>query len=112
LLFAYPDDSVPALVPDKKPTPPTEVSGTEDKQADKCVCEDDKSNKATELKERLVAAQIHFEDSLHNLLYIKRYVTYLRCFLGHFSLPGPDFSGGEFDVEFVLIKVAVYQFFS
>lgn len=60
------------LVPDKKPTPPTEVSGTEDKQADKCVCEDDKSNKATELKERLVAAQIHFEDSLHNLLYIKR----------------------------------------
>jgi hypothetical protein len=42
-----------------------------------CVCEDDKSNKATKFKEREVAAQIHFEDSLHNLLYIKRYVMYL-----------------------------------
>jgi hypothetical protein len=28
-----------------------------------------------------VAAQIHFEDSLHNLLYIKRYVMYLWWFL-------------------------------
>jgi hypothetical protein len=63
---------VAALVPDKKPTPPMAVSGTEDKQADSCFCEDDKNNKATKLKEREVAAQIHFEDSLHNLLYIKR----------------------------------------
>ncbi|GFG35214.1 hypothetical protein Cfor_01318, partial [Coptotermes formosanus] len=64
------------LVPDKKPTPPTAISGTEDKEPDMCVCEDDKSNKATKFKEREVAAQIHFEDSLHNLLYIKRYVIY------------------------------------
>ena len=66
-----------ALVPDKKPTPPTAVSGTEDKHADKCFCEDDKSNKATKLKELEVTSQIHFEDSLHNLIYIKRYVTYV-----------------------------------
>ncbi|KDR13786.1 hypothetical protein L798_12081, partial [Zootermopsis nevadensis] len=61
------------LIPDKKPTPPTEMDGTERKDADACMCEDDKSNKETKLKEREVAAQIHFEDSLHNLLYIKRY---------------------------------------
>lgn len=75
MLFTYPDDCVAALVADKKPTPPTAVSSAEDKQADKCFCEDDKSNKLAKHKEREVAAQIHFEDSLHNLLYIKRYVT-------------------------------------
>jgi hypothetical protein len=48
------------------------VDGTEKKETDQCVCEDDKSSKETKLKEREVAAQIHFEDSLHNLLYIKR----------------------------------------
>jgi hypothetical protein len=90
--LTYPDDCVAALVPDKKPTPPTAVTGTEDKQTDKCFCEDDKSNKATKLKEREVAAQIHFEDSLHNLLYIKRFVTYLRWNLARFSLPRPDLS--------------------
>jgi hypothetical protein len=63
---------VSALVPDKKPTPPTEVDGVEKKESDQCLCEDDKSSKETKLKEREVAAQIHFEDSLHNLLYIKR----------------------------------------
>jgi hypothetical protein len=67
-----PVDHVAALIPDKKPTPSTVVDGTERKEADKCVCEDDKTNKETKLKEREVAAQIHFEDSLHNLLYIKR----------------------------------------
>jgi len=110
LLFTYLDDCVAALVPDKKPTPPT-VSGAEDKHADKCFCEDDKSNKATKLKEVEVTAQIHFEDSLHNLLYIKRYVTYLvvPC---PFLLPGPDLSAVVLDVEFVLVKVAVCQFFS
>jgi len=112
LLFTYLDDCVAALVPDKKPTPPTAVSGTEDKHADKCFCEDDKSNKATKLKEVEVTAQIHFEDSLHNLLYIKRYVTYLMWFLALFSLPGPDLSAVVLDVEFVLVKVAVCQFFS
>ncbi|PNF35477.1 Insulin-like receptor [Cryptotermes secundus] len=60
------------LIPDKKPTLPTTVDGAEKKEADQCVCEDDKSSKETKLKEREVAAQIHFEDSLHNLLYIKR----------------------------------------
>jgi hypothetical protein len=63
---------ISALIPDKKPTLPTEVDSMENKEADQCVCEDDKSSKETKLKEREVAAQIHFEDSLHNLLYIKR----------------------------------------
>jgi hypothetical protein len=61
-----------ALIPDKKPTPLTELDGAERKEADNCLCDDDKSNRETQLKEREVAAQIHFEDSLHNLLYIKR----------------------------------------
>jgi len=111
LLFTYLDDCVAALVPDKKPTPPTTLGGTEDKHADKCFCEDDKSNKATKLKELEVTAQIHFEDSLHNLLYIKRYVTYLIWFLALFSLPRPDLSAVVLDAEFVLVKLAMCQFF-
>ncbi|XP_069673154.1 insulin-like receptor isoform X2 [Periplaneta americana] len=60
------------LIADKKPTPPTHEEGVEKKEADKCLCEDEKASKETKVKEREVAAQIHFEDSLHNLLYIKR----------------------------------------
>jgi hypothetical protein len=110
LLFTY-RDCVAALVPDKKPTPPTAISGTEGKHADKCSCDDDKSIKATKLKEFEVTAQIHFEDSLHNLLYIKRYVTYLIWFLALFSLPRPGLSAVVLDVEFVLVKLAMCQFF-
>ncbi|XP_069673156.1 insulin-like peptide receptor isoform X2 [Periplaneta americana] len=64
------------LIPDKKPVPTTQnepVGKREEEEVDSCVCsDDDKGNKATKLEETEVTSQIHFEDSLHNLLFMKR----------------------------------------
>ena len=57
---------------EKKPTQIVPgASGQKEVEEDKCSCED-KTDKTTKLREIEVQAQIHFEDSLHNLLYIKR----------------------------------------
>nr|CDI30232.1 Insulin Receptor [Blattella germanica] len=62
----------PPLLPGdaRKPLP---LDGSADKKevTNKCSCED-KTDKTTKLREVEVQAQIHFENSLHNLLYVKR----------------------------------------